>query len=53
MSTNEITGDALRTKPASDAYRDNFDGIDFSAHRKPEAKEEQEDAPGDIQKSDD
>lgn len=27
MSTNEITGDALRTKPATDAYRANYDAI--------------------------
>lgn len=27
MSKNEITGDALRTKAASEAYRDNFDTI--------------------------
>ena len=33
MSTNDITGDALRTKPATDAYSDGYDAIDFSAHR--------------------
>ena len=27
MSSNDITGDALRTRPASDAYRDNYDAI--------------------------
>lgn len=27
MSTNDITGDTLRTKPATDAYRDNYDAI--------------------------
>ena len=27
MSTNDITGDAMRTRPASAAYRDNFDAI--------------------------
>ena len=32
MSTNDITGDALRTRPATDAYRDNYDAI----FRKPE-----------------
>ena len=26
-TTNPITSDALRTKPASDAYRDNYDAI--------------------------
>ena len=33
MTTNDITGDALRTKPATDAYRDNYDAI---FRRKPE-----------------
>ena len=27
MTTNDITGDALRTKPATDAYRDGYSGI--------------------------
>ena len=36
MSTNDITGDSLRTKPASNEYRNNFDAIDFSAHRQVE-----------------
>ena len=27
MSTNNITGDKLRTKVATEAYRDNFDAI--------------------------
>ena len=27
MTTNDITGDSLRTRPASDAYRDNYDAI--------------------------
>lgn len=27
MSTNEITGDALRTRPANAAYREGWDGI--------------------------
>lgn len=34
-ANNDITGDAIRTRPASDGYRDNYGGIDFSAHRKP------------------
>ena len=34
-STNDITGDALRTRPATDAYRDNFDAI----FRKPDPVE--------------
>jgi hypothetical protein len=33
MTPNDITGDALRTLPATDAYRDGYDAIDFSAHR--------------------
>lgn len=27
MSTNDITGDKIATKPASDAFRNNFDAI--------------------------
>ena len=27
MTTNDITGDALRTQPATDAYRDGYDAI--------------------------
>lgn len=27
MATNDITGDALRSKPTTDAYRDNWDAI--------------------------
>ena len=27
MSNNDITGDAQRTKPATDAYRANYDAI--------------------------
>ena len=27
MSTNNITGDSLRTKPATQAYLDNYDAI--------------------------
>ena len=35
MSTNDITGDALRTRPATDAYRDGYDAI----FRKPDPVE--------------
>ena len=38
MTTNDITGDALRTRPATDAYRDGYDAIDFSAHRQIESR---------------
>ena len=38
MTTNDITGDALRTRPATDAYRDGYDAIDFSAHRQIESQ---------------
>ncbi len=27
MSTNPVTGDALRTRPSSDKYRENWDAI--------------------------
>lgn len=27
MSTNDITGDKIATKPATDAYRDHYDAI--------------------------
>ena len=27
MTTNPITGDALRTRPSSDKYRENWDAI--------------------------
>lgn len=37
---NDITGDELKTKPASDAYRQNYDLI----FRKPTDKRELEDA---------
>lgn len=33
MTTNDITGDRLATRPATDAYRNGYDAIDFSAHR--------------------
>lgn len=41
MSTNEHTGDSLRTKPASDAYRDNYDAI----FRKPDPQPGPDNAP--------
>ena len=28
MTTDDITGDALRTRPATDAYRDGYDAIE-------------------------
>ena len=34
MSINDITGDKIATKPASDKYRDNFDKI-FGSKKKP------------------
>lgn len=40
MSTNDITGDKLKTKVTTDNYRNGFDAIDWSVKDEPVKNEE-------------
>jgi hypothetical protein len=46
-AVNDITGDAIKTKPASETYRNNFDAIFrkpvVESSYQPQTKEENED----------